>query len=230
MIGLGFGNFQAVTQAPFSFGNALRFDGANDNVTFSTISLTEGTISFYVNPKQNNYLRVIGADGSANFSYINPQIGFSKVLFRVNSAANQVFFTDPIGMTQNNWYHIVCTFNSTTANCYVNGQACAENPFSLSATSQTVQFVNMGRLWNTTNYSQHITDELAIWNTVLSATDVANLYNSGNGDYATNYSPDNLQAYWRMNGSGTDTIAVDEQGNYDGTLNNFPASGMWVAH
>jgi hypothetical protein len=30
MIGLGFGNFQSVTQEPFSFGNALQFDGVND--------------------------------------------------------------------------------------------------------------------------------------------------------------------------------------------------------
>ena len=33
-----------------------------------------------------------------------------------------------------------------------------------------------------------------------------------------------------MNESGTDTTATDETGNYNGTLNNFPTSGMWVAH
>ena len=73
-------------------------------------------------------------------------------------------------------------------------------------------------------------DEAAVWeSSVATQQNVTDLYNSGNGALASDIiaSP---TAYYRMNESGTDTTATDETGNYNGTLNNFPTSGMWVAH
>jgi len=225
-------DYATPTDSEFSFGGALEFDGVNDYVNINTpFTLSEGTIAFWFMPLQTNYNRVIGADGSSNFSYINPQIGFSKVLLRINNAANQMFFTDPLPMTIGNWYHIAVTFNSTTANCFVNGIACAENPFTIPVPSSTFQVFNLGRLWQTTTYGKQILDEVAVWNTVLSATDIANLYNEidgvGQGDFATNYSPANLQAYWRAN-DGSGTTLTDEQGTYNGTLANFDTNVCWV--
>ena len=231
MIGLYSANSQAITSAPFSFGNALESDGVDDVVDINTpFTISQGTIAFWFKPLQTNYNRVISADGSTNLSYINPRIGFNQVLFRLNNSVNQLFFTDPIGMSIGTWYHVVCSFNSTTANCYINSVGSVENPYSLPVTSQSFQIYNLGRLWRTTVYSKHIIDEIAIWDVVLTSTQISNLYNSGNGDYATNYSPANLLAYWRMNGTSGDTIAIDEQGNYNGTLNNFNTSTCWVAH
>ena len=74
-------------------------------------------------------------------------------------------------------------------------------------------------------------DEIAVWNGVsATAQNAVDLYNSGNGALASSIIP-NPTAYWRLNESGTDTIAIDSGGSgSDGTLNNFPTSGMWIPH
>jgi hypothetical protein len=225
MIGLGFGNFQAVTQEPFSFGNALQFDGVNDYVSLTSLTISgDLTLNFWV--KTNNLLTTV--KGVFSNSATNDFIWFDNTTLRfaVDGVPTNFAITSFI---DTNWHMVSIVRNSTNATLYIDGSfvstlACSVGDFTIDY----IGILGVGFSINST------VDEVSVWNTALSSTDIANLYNEidgvGQGDYATNYSPANLQAYWRMNGSGTDTTAVDEQGNYDGTLNNFPASGMWVAH
>ena len=210
-------------QEPFSFGNALQFDRVNDYVSYSTISgLTNATVNVWINTSYNWHQSYISLNGNI------PYMGFRQsgnVIFYQTSAGESSFSANGL-FTLNNWHMITITKSGSNIRCFIDGN---ESGSGTLVNSGALTLNILGDGWN--GYFEGLCDEVSIWNTALSATDIANLYNSGNGDYATNYSPANLQAYWRMNESGTATTAVDSSGNgNDGTLNNFPASGMWVAH
>ena len=217
MIGLYSANSQAITAQPFSFGNALQFDGVDDYVSFSNIVLTgEFSISMWAYLEKNSGFQVF----AGGVGYIIAVSGLT--LYSNPTGSNYATFGS---ISLNTWVHLFLRRDSSdNLSVYVNGVQSG----STVLRGGTHTFNNLDRT-SSGFYAQMRQDEVAIWNTDI-GNQSANLYNSGNGDFATNYSPANLQAYWRMNGSGTDTTAVDEQGNYDGTLNNFPASGMWVAH
>ncbi len=202
---------------PFSFGNALQFDGVNDRVTIPSItSGTTWSFSAWFNYSTfGGMLISSGVDFVRLTSATNVNIRFS----------NQYNFTIS-SINLNEWNHLCVRVDSGVAKVYVNGLESSTGSQNISF---SVNFIYLGSRTSDFFFGGKL-DEIAIWNTSLLDADILSLYNGGLGDYATNYSPANLQAYWRMNGSGTDTTAVDEQGNYDGALNNFPASGMWVAH
>ena len=63
-------------------------------------------------------------------------------------------------------------------------------------------------------------DELATFNSALSASDISNIYNSGGPGALSGYAT--LAGHWRMGDSdgGTGTIVTDEKGGEDITLLN----------
>ena len=232
MIGSRVGIYGQGGVVPFAFGNALQFDGVNDYVSFTPVTANEMTISLWA--------KASAADGTFGYYFSSDTTGTDREGLRITETAGgsfgQISYFDGAAITNLHllsspldWNHLVLIRNTTTKalQLYVNGVSVYSS--SIAAISTNNIFI-LGTLNGTANYLNGTLDEVSIWNTALSGTDITNLYNSGNGNLATNYSPANLQAYWRMNGSGTDRTAVDEQGTYDGTLNNFPASGMWVAH
>jgi len=236
MIGLGFGNFQAVTQAPFSFGNALQFDGANDFVEFTPISLTDFTVNIWFNAN-------LIAGASFRGLICNSYSGNTYILLYNNNGTNSIrvscgsigsFFFNVSAFSLSTWNMLTVKRSGANVQVFFNGNESSTG--TLVINSNPINFNRLGSYSNVTsnfmfNGKQ---DEIAIWNTALSATDIANLYNEidgvGQGDFATNYSPANLQAYWRMNGVSGDNTAVDEQGTYNGTLTNFDYATCWVAH
>ena len=216
MIGSRVGIYGQGGVVPFAFGNALQFDGVNDYVDFTPIVLTgEFSFSMWAYLQRNSSFQLF----AGGIGYI---IGVNGLTLITNPTGSNFASFGTISLTT--WLHIFVRRDSSD-NIYVYVNGVQSGSSALRAGTNT--FNNLGELVGF--YSQMRQDEVAVWNVDIGNQSV-NLYNSGNGDYATNYSPANLLAYWRMNESGTDTTAVDEQGTYDGTLNNFPASGMWVPH
>jgi hypothetical protein len=218
-------------QVIFGFGNALKFDGVNDYVSFTPVTANEMTISLWA--------KASAADGTFGYYFSSDTTGTDREGLRITETAGgsfgQISYFDGAAITNLHllsspldWNHLVLIRNTTTKalQLYVNGVSVYSS--SIAAISTNNIFI-LGTLNGTANYLNGTLDEVSIWNTALSGTDITNLYNSGNGNLATNYSSANLLAYWRMNESGTDTTAVDEQGTYDGTLNNFSGT-YWVPH
>ena len=223
----------------FSFGNALEFDGANDYVNTATNTFADllydvngqYTLSFWVKPNS-----LVGApvlfSGSTLAGKFFFELGATAGTLYWGAASGGYRTYTTVGFSVGNWNHFMITKTAVgnNANLYCNG--------SLES-SYTGSLVDVGNVNNQLYFGQYHTgsaklngvlDEIAIWNgTTGTAQNALDLYNSGSGALASDViaSP---TAYWRMNGSGTDTTAVDETGNYNGTLNNFPTSGMWVPH
>ena len=230
MIGLGFGNFQSVTQEPFSFGNALDYDGTNDNVSFSPISLNDFTANIWFKPQiiggATFRALLTNSNNSSNYILLYNNTGTNSI--RVSLTSNSYFNLS--AFTLNEWQMLTVTRSGSSVRVYFNGVESSTGAVTL--TSNLVSFDRLGSYFTITNnflFNGDL-DEVGVWNTALTQTNITNLYNSGNGDYATNYSPANLQAYWRMNGTSGDSTATDEQGTYNGTLNNFDTATCWVAH
>lgn len=201
---------------PFSFGNALQFDGVNDFVSFPTYTLNgEVTFNFWVNfnlfKNFNTFFGHVGA--GSNFSYILSRSNTNISLF---SGVDRSFAVPQMSLGV--WYMITITRNSGNVwNVYQNGIKSVDEytdsnnyPFSVIGAYQgTILFLNVA------------IDETAIWNKAITQSEISDLYNSGNGDFATNYQNANLIAYWRCNEEDGATTLTDEQGAYNGTLNNF---------
>jgi len=209
-------------QEPFSFGNALQFDGVNDYVvlnTFFEIS-NQRTISAWVNQISIFNGMLFGNTVNSDYILLNNATNIQVIL----GGVLKNFTTST--RTQNTWYNYVFVYNSGVVDLYINGSFVAQQ------TGFSTSNLNYFGRWRSAGfYLNGKLDEVAVWNTALSSSDIANLYNSGTGDYATNYSSANLLRYYRLNGSGSDTLAIDETGNANGTLTNFSRPPeYWVAH
>lgn len=208
----------------FSFGNALQFDGVNDTVTLSSRIALSGqfTISGWV--KYAAYSSCILLTDGANQNFAFRQVTSTQQNMRI-LGSNYTF--NGASVPLNTWVHVVYTRDSSNVvRCYLNGTVSA----STYTNSSTYGISDFGRWLGSPSPIADTIDEFAVWGVTLSGSEITALYNSGLGDYASNYQSGNLLAYWRVNGVSGDSTLVDEKATYNGTLNNFNTSTCWVAH
>ena len=226
----GMGSPSGSAGSDFSFGNALSFDGVNDNVSFTAVNkpaLTAGfSISMWMKFNATpDFDYLLGYSGSQNmyFSFQSPTV----VRFQTRqSGAGITTFSIPAISTET-WYHIAFSSVDTVNELWINGTKYTGN--TNTYTNSEVNFDTIGQR-NATSYGQFVIDELALKaGSGLTQQDVDDLYNGGLGQFATDVITD-PDIYYRLNGSGTDTTAIDDSGNSNtGTLNNFTGT-YWIAH
>jgi hypothetical protein len=141
--------------------------------------------------------------------------------------------TTPYGAADNEWHHYV--FTVTTAgvlNIYKDGVDVTPTPNTVTVTFAASNTVRIGNRWYwngwwpmSVEYYNGDLDELAVWNTILSSTEVGSIYNGGDpGDLKKLTGPlANLQAWFRMG----DEVSVvhDSARNNVAILNNNPTNG-----
>ena len=144
------------------------------------------------------------------------------------------------GLTANNWNHIVLTwdtgenftYNSTTYSgsmrLYFNGTLVNHGQSTLPGHNRTgtsvgisgisssivIDTVQIGTSHLVTSPIDANTDEVAIFDSVLSSSDVTSIYNSGSPGDLSSYS--NLIGWWRFEDNGNDSSSNSNSG----TLNN----------
>ena len=215
----------------FTFGNALLFDGTNDVVDFTQLGSVNTTWSYsgwFNSSVVNTTNQGLITDNNSN-NYVRVNNAGSRVIMRLNSV--NYFFTG-FSFSNNTYYHIAISVNANSARVWVNDIESSAGTLTVaSPTPSTTNFDQLGTD-NGGNYLNGKYDEVGLWYSyALTDADVTALYNSGSGASCLDVSPGNLHFNYHFDESGTDTTAVDSSsaGN-DGTLTNFPASGMWVAH
>jgi len=168
-------------------GQALSFDGVNDqvntNVSISSMmSSSAGTMSLWMKPNTtvasnaNSFnLPAVIAD-TAGFSAINigTVTGQGNKIWLYNWDGNE----DRVGVdyTAGEWIHVAWVNDGGTLRSYVNG--VASTTVATGSTSNMTGLMRLGRNYQSVFYSG-LTDDVRIFNRVLTPTEVKILYLTG---------------------------------------------------
>lgn len=149
----------------------------------------------------------------------------NKIRFASYHASDAIDSTTAV--TANNWFHVVATHESGSDKLYVNGSLEASGSASNFSTTDAVNL----RIGSSKVFGLHhrgLIDEVSFFNSALSASNVADIYNSGVPNDISSLSP---VGWWRMgdNNSGSGTTITDQgSGGNDGTLTNGPTFSTTV--
>lgn len=211
---LSYNNDGAVGDIPNLY--QLQLDGTDDHAEVtgsSEIQISSPmTITAWVYPttsaSTNNPRTIISWGSSAS--------GQGRIFGILNSANNLTFWsyqsvtTSSTSLSLNTWYHVAATVTPGSTKLYINGSLDTTGSNTLN--SFTYAKTHVGELYyDQGNASRHFAgkiDELALFNSVLSATEIAEIYNNRvplnlNLNYGNYSSSANLKAWWRM-GDGTE--------------------------
>lgn len=226
--------FSTDVLAPFTNTYSLEFDGTNDYLDLSSAasllnSQSVVTMSFWY--YADDYGLVAGARASNTDAFAFwPYDASNFYWIGRNGGGGTVTASNP-GLNQ--WVHCVAVQNGTSATLYL-------TPTSTGTTATTTGTLD-GALSATLGNSFRVAsdahagsyfngkvDEVAVWNSALSASDVTTLYNSGVPGDISSLNP---LGWWRMgdNNGGTGTTITDQgSGGNDGTLTNGPTFSTTV--
>lgn len=128
----------------------------------------------------------------------------------------------PETLTTNTWHHVAVTHDGTTAKMYHNGVLVKTRTYSLPITPSTVPLLIGKSHTSTAPFFPGQIDEVRIWNTVISETQINAYYNQTITNTNPNYS--NLVAYYKMNQLNTDS---NNDGNVDLIANIGPSGELF---
>jgi hypothetical protein len=171
-------------------GQALSFDGVNDNVSIGDVQLLTNDLTISTWVRTANFFQVNGY----SVSKYNTATNEREYAVYFNGPANEVHFL--IGssdgssysfgvlssaasiLTNNTWNHIVFTRSGSAAHCYINGveQALAGTINSNNFADTTARLMIGNRTDGGRAFLGQI-DDVRIYNRVLTAQEVSDLYN-----------------------------------------------------
>lgn len=237
-----FANPLTVTTAMIPMGNALSFDGVDDNVncgTSTTFNIKKKiTIEAWINAsawKTNVYEgSIVVKDDGYSTGYMLRCGNNGTLDFNFGDSYNWRELTTAAIMKTGQWYHVAAVYDSTAMKVYINGALKAS--YSLTDTISPgagALMIGTSPAYPSRTFAG-IIDEVRIWNIARSAADIQNnMYKELTG------SETGLVAYYRFNegvpggsNDGVTTLFDATSNRNNGTLNSFSLSGLnsnWVA-
>ncbi len=209
--------------------NTLSFDGIDDIVSLgdnNILQVSGNTLSisawikaesFAANLWQNTVIdNHFTLDG-----YVLRVGGNGVVDFVIGDGTWHSVTSDDYAIQTNIWYHLVALYDGTTQKIYVNGVLVASVTATFTFLPGThVTTIGGASLLENRFFDGQI-DEVAIWDTALSSSEVTTLFNSGIPVSATSVGS-GLLAYYSMNSnSGAGSLLTDDENtgtDYDGTI------------
>ena len=235
----------AGTTAPASGGGAftnqysVSFDGSDDYMSISDadiFSMGNGSgtdnafsISAWFNADDISAFYFATKDASGNREWSFRTVSSQLHFFAFGTGGGYIGRKYSTNLSTGQWYHAVVTYDASKASSgiklYLNGTRADDADYAsgtFTASKNTSTEVRVGGLEIGPAYSNGKVDEVAIFNTELSSSDITAIYNSGLPGDLTSLSP---VGWWRMgdNDGGTGTTITDQgSGGNDGTLVNGP--------
>ena len=146
------------------------------------------------------------------------------VLRNVNLSSNRLFVDSTSTITDTNWHHILMTYDGSSSvsgvKIYIDGVSdTVTTAGTLSATTLNSSPFNIGARNSNSLFAAATIDEVSVFNSELSASDVTSIYNSGVPNDISSLSP---LSYWRCGDGDTAPILTDNgSGGNDGTMEGF---------
>jgi len=223
----------------FTNTRSVDLDGVDDFIEMGTGTLlfnrtTPFTFSVWVKMRQSELSVIIGktfngGDYDGYMLWTGASGGKNKLNFRLrkNNSHNVQFLGTNL-FNLNQWYHVAVTYDGSGANTglklYVDG---VDQPGGRSGTlGQNLTWplparpFNLGARMSSTLYFNGLIDEVGVFDSELSQTDITNIYSGGTPDSISSLSPIH---WWRFE-EGSGTTANDlGSGSLNGTLTNGAA-------
>ena len=224
MLGLGNNLARGGVLSGLTNAYSLEFDGTSAYVSVGDTANLSGlsalTISAWVKPNSVSIDQVVcskstDVDWDSN-SEFQIQLSNDDIMFHIYDIDNDAYLGrqttgDEFAIGQ--WYHIGCTWDGSTTSSglkiYINGIQTDDSdhasgsgfatmrdtatPVLIGARNNDLSASSKHRFWNGN------IDEVAIWNTALSAGSISNIYNNRvPTDLLADSNSANLQGWWRM--------------------------------
>ena len=218
-------NFDAAQSDYFDCGNILN----------TTIAGSFSVSAWMKSSNQNNYAVALSKNnGSNGFSMQMRKVG-NKFAFNLNDGSWSAAEFTVSQIDNDEWYHVVGTFDGSTIKIYVNGASGTSNSSSTPISTSASFFI--GKETNGNNFNGQISN-VSIFNEDLSQDDVLNLYNNGVPQNLNNFRITPI-AWWPMDEhssyyDGTDWVVRDlingndgdgaNTGNVDDLVGSAPGS------
>lgn len=151
---------------------AWYFDGNNNRYEHSTITINDGSVSFFVKPEtfvasSGTHVNILWFQTYQSRIFILPD---GKIAVEMNSNGDEVHFNH--NLTLNTWHHLTFVKIGNNINLYVNG-----NYIETKASNTTeLKFKKIGNNSGYRNLKGAL-DEVRIYNRALSAEEIRLLYN-----------------------------------------------------
>jgi hypothetical protein len=170
-------------------GTAVTFDGTDDYVTVSDVHDFAGTAPFsvevWVNPTAptSQYRRIITKEDTNQYGWrlvLAATTGSppNRASFIRQDAAGNESAASPSALQTGAWSHVVGTYDGTTMRLYVNGVQVDTKTSSRSIPNHA-SALSMGIKDGGGAYLGGMLDEVAVYNSVLTAQQVTDHYNAG---------------------------------------------------
>lgn len=195
-------------------GNALSFDGIDDEVLVPPLNAPTGSFTLEAWVKYEG--TGSGFETIIEFGDDNPLFGISAGALTLSGG-----ITAPKQFIRNVWAHIAVSYDLPTQDLrlYINGAEVAQETVSLAFSGQGM---GIGHLSGDSHFPGSI-DEVRIWEVSRSAAEIGGAFTSG---LAGNES--GLLAYYKFDQtvSGFDLLPDRSINSFDGTLTNFDFNGI----
>ena len=178
----------------FSSTHSFNFDGSNDYLELpitSALNITGAmTVSgWFKVSSQSTAQFIICKDDTSNrvfnVAVLESSSGnANKLIFNIYNGGSATSVLTAGTVTDNNWHHFAGVFvPSTSLTLYIDGTASTNTtsiPSSIDmSTDEGNTPIRIGNHEGNALYTNGLIDEVAIWDTALSASDVTSIYNNG---------------------------------------------------
>jgi len=208
-----YGNAAGTDGSTLTFNRGAQISGNN----YENINTNQGTISFWVKPNWSNTAES-GAHTSSDprykyFAEIPAGVHTLSLVYddywnqvRAQTGSGDGAYADAkaVTITAGNWYHIVMEWDLD--NVLIGSKEVRLFVNNSEGTNSTINAVldapsGVGHVGTTT--SNALIDDFAIYDRVLTTTEIASLYNSGTGREAGYVADSSLKFYAKLDGTGT---------------------------
>jgi len=229
--------------APFTNTLSVVFDGSNDHVTIPTVAaqdLTSAvTVSFWIKGSSQGTEKTLfskwqtGAGDLRSFLIDTDVTNDTRLRLGIydDTTTLQKNYVTSLALLTGSWTHYAFTFGSSTLKVYANGAEDTSVNKSIDNAISSINITNTpyimaGRSAPSNFYAGNL-DEISLWTSELTASDISAIYNSGTPtDLSTHAKTANLVGWYRNGDGDTFPTLTDQQGNSNGTMTSMTAGDI----
>jgi len=215
---------------PFTNTLSTYFDGVDDRIECSSLTAYDNSdfsVSIWVKKTTSGLEYVISnssATSKAGFDIIinSLNVNFSRRTRTKQATTGYI----NIGFSYNTWNNLVGTYNDTTGDLklYLNGVLKNTSATSVDVNSASLD-LKIGCSTGNSLFFQGGIDEVSLFNSELSASDVTSIFNGGVPNNLNDLSTPPL-SWWRMGDGSIYPTINDEIGGNDGTMTNMTSANF----